>query len=95
MMGWGAPWSGAMMAGMAVWGLIWLVILGLVLWAVVRWLDRRVTPPGPASSPSALELLRQRYARGEIDAATFGAMQAQLEASQARERERAAATIGG
>jgi putative membrane protein len=85
MMGWGYPWSGAMMAGMAVWGVIWLVIVGLVIWAVVRWLDRRIAVPSPSSGPSALELLRQRYARGEIDATTFEQMRERLEASTTRD----------
>jgi putative membrane protein len=85
MMGWGYPWSGAMMAGMAVWGLIWLIIVGLVIWAVVRWLDRRIAAPSPTSGPSALEPLRQRYARGEIDAATFEVMRERLEASTTRD----------
>jgi uncharacterized membrane protein len=31
--------------------------------------------------PSAMEILRQRYARGEIDAATFDQMRERLEAS--------------
>ena len=60
---WGV-WGLAMMLMMLVfWG---LVIAGLVL--EIRWLlsqgkDRR--------SDSALEILRQRYARGEIDREEF------------------------
>ncbi len=34
-----------------------------------------------APSPSALEIIQQRYARGEIDAATFHQMRAELEAT--------------
>lgn len=47
-----------------------------------------VTPtqgPGmPASGPSALEMLCQRYARSEIDTATFEHMRKRLVASGAR-----------
>lgn len=35
-----------------------------------------------AAQPSALEILQQRYARGEIDLATFNQMREQLRASQ-------------
>ena len=52
----------------AFWG---LVIAAIVL--AIRWLiraDRRGSREGPAT-PDALELLRQRYARGEIDEAEY------------------------
>lgn len=35
----------------------------------------------PQSQPTALEILRQRYARGEIDATTFEQMRERLEAT--------------
>jgi len=38
-------------------------------------------PPVQPTQPSAMEILRQRYARGEIDAATFDQMRERLEAS--------------
>jgi putative membrane protein len=62
-------------------GLIWLfgVFLVVLFWALViaalvlgiRWLIRadqrgRLQPPGPRPE-DPLEILRQRYARGEID----------------------------
>jgi len=40
----------------------------------------------PSSQPSALDILRQRYARGEIDDVTFQNMHERLEALDARER---------
>lgn len=60
---WGA-WGLAMMRMMMVfWGLI---IAGLVL--TIRWL---MSPRRDAGSDAALDLLRQRYARGEIDREEF------------------------
>ncbi|HEX7471632.1 MAG TPA: SHOCT domain-containing protein [Candidatus Limnocylindrales bacterium] len=47
------------------------MIAAIVL--AIRWLiraDRRGAHEGPAT-PDALELLRQRYARGEIDEAEY------------------------
>jgi len=75
----------------------WLIILGLLIWSVIRWLSSRnrhmympptynpvpptFTPGTPPSQLSAMEILRQRYARGEIDAATFENMRERLENS--------------
>ncbi len=58
----------------------WAAILGLLVWALVRWLTTRTSTSEP-TGPSAMDILRQRYARGEIDTATFEQMRAQLEAS--------------
>ena len=66
---------------------LWIVLLGILVWAVIRWFERRPgTPesqkPGTsASGPSSLEILSQRYARGEIDAATFEQMRERLQAT--------------
>ena len=50
---------GMLLVMLVFWG---LVIAGLVL--AVRWLMRQGRPSG---SDVALEILRERYARGEID----------------------------
>lgn len=49
-------------------GLFWILVLALVIAAVV-WLVRSSSGVGRPSSrdTSAEEILRQRYARGEID----------------------------
>ncbi len=69
-----------------IYSVIWLVLAGIAVWALVRWVTSRtagssgrdlVTTP---AGPSAEEILRQRYARGEIDASTFAEMRANLEA---------------
>lgn len=81
--GWGA------MAWAAFWGLIWILLVALVIWWAVRWSSNRGRAPfyggggwgGPSQGATALEVLRQRYARGEIDATTFEQMRERLEAS--------------
>ncbi len=70
--------------------IFWLVILGLLIWGLIRLFSTRrrhmymhmppyYTPGTPPAQPSAMEILRQRYARGEIDAATFENMRERLE----------------
>ncbi len=71
-----------------------LVLLGLLIWGLIRWFSRgrhfympprynpvppTYTPGTPPSQLSPMEILRQRYARGEIDAATFESMRERLE----------------
>lgn len=67
--GWG-PGVGWFMIGHALWWV--LVFFGLgafVLWALGRG-PRGRRPPGPAED-RALTVLRERYARGEIDEQEF------------------------
>ena len=66
--GLGIGWIFGILILVLFWG---LVIAAIVL--AVRWLiraDRRGSHEGPAT-PDALEVLRQRYARGEIDEAEY------------------------
>ena len=69
MMGYDGGWT--LMAafgwlGMPAMLLFWLGLLALVVWPVGAASQRR-----EASADSALEILRRRYARGEIDREAF------------------------
>lgn len=87
--GYGFSWGGMflMLLGMV----LWIALLVILVWAVIRWLDRRTNLPGspgsgtPVNQPSALEILKQRYARGEIDTPTYEQMRERLEASTMHE----------
>ena len=65
----------------------WIVILALLIAFMIRRLSFRHAHRyayqygTPTTQPSALDILRQRYARGEIDAVTFEQMRERLEAS--------------
>ncbi len=71
----------------------WIVILALLIGALVRGFSRRnrrmgfygptpfYNPGTPPTRASAMEILRQRYARGEIDATTYEQMRERLESS--------------
>jgi putative membrane protein len=81
---WNGDW-GTMLVVMLLNGVVWIALIGLFIWALSRVLGQRSPSSGrPDTGLSALEILRQRYARGEIDEATFTRMQQQLEASSAR-----------
>jgi putative membrane protein len=67
---WGAWGFGMMLMMLVFWGLI---IVGLVLG--IRWL---VSQGRESRSDSALNILRQRYARGEIDKEEFEAKKRDL-----------------
>lgn len=57
--------------------LFWiLVIAGVVL--LLRWLAEQVRPKRGASEESALEILKKRYAKGEIDKEEFEAKKRDL-----------------
>jgi putative membrane protein len=68
-------------------GLFWLVLLGVIIWAVVRLLPAR--QDGSARSNTAEtpeEILDRRFARGEIDVETYQ-MQRQALAQMRGERQ--------
>jgi putative membrane protein len=71
MMGrWGGGWF-----GLFLWAVFWILILIVVVLAVKRLLHnagRRERRPG--GDDRALEILKERYARGEIDREQFEAM---------------------
>ncbi|MGH7341219.1 MAG: SHOCT domain-containing protein [Candidatus Rokuibacteriota bacterium] len=67
---WGMP--AMMLVGAFVW-ILTLVLIGLGIWWLVRGL-------GAARRDQALDLLRERYARGEIDREEFEARRRDLAA---------------
>jgi putative membrane protein len=87
MWGYGFGWGWLMMAFGTV---LWVALLVVLVWALIRWLSSKTSSPTPTmthmppSGPSALEILQQRYARGEIDTATFEQMRERLQAADPR-----------
>lgn len=68
--GWGMMGPGMMGAYGFMWlmPIFWIVILGLIIWAIVAVVGRSGESRGQGTpgTDSALEILKQRYARGEI-----------------------------
>lgn len=79
-------WSNYTNQDMALWGILmvlfWLGLAALAVWAWMRWPHRAsstTSTPQIPNQPSALDILAVRYARGEIDTATYQSMREQLE----------------
>jgi putative membrane protein len=69
-------WGMGMLLGIVVFFLFWVLVLaGLVL--LVRWLWVQARPTTKADD-SALEILKRRYARGEITREEFEAIRRDL-----------------
>ena len=72
-MGWGGMWFGP---------LFWLVILGLIVWAVISMSNKNRESSqsgGVSGTESALDILKKRYARGEITKEEFEQMKKDLQ----------------
>lgn len=65
-----------MMWGYGMWwgGLIWLLLIGAIVWVLLA-ANRSDRPP----RLSALDLLDERFARGEIDTDTYRSTRTELE----------------
>ncbi len=92
---WGYGFAWPMMLWMILGATLWIILLVILIWALVHWLNRRTMTLPPYETrhdtnirpggPSALEILQQRYARGEIDTTTYEQMRERLEASMTRD----------
>lgn len=60
--------------------IFWLVILGVIVWLAVTLVNRSggVRPSGHKVHDAPLDVLRRRYARGEISREEFREMKAEL-----------------
>lgn len=80
MMGWYGGGMGAL--GSLGMGLLWLALLGLIVWLVIRLLPGSSDRPTPQTRESALEILDRRLATGEIDLQAWQAQRAALVSAQ-------------
>jgi putative membrane protein len=73
----GMGMGGGMMMWMVIWALVGLAVLALAVAGVV-WLVRRSGPEAGHRPESAEEILKRRYAAGEIDEDEFQGRRADL-----------------
>jgi putative membrane protein len=53
--------------GMGWWWIIGLIIVIAVVWMVVKGMNQSNSPGNQPEKKSALDILKERYAKGEID----------------------------
>ena len=75
-------WPMGMFGMMGLGFLLWIIIVGLVIWFIVFLVRRyggHAAPGGGWAGDRAEQVLRERYARGEIDRETFTNMMKDLQ----------------
>lgn len=82
-------WNGCGWAWMAFMPLLWIVLTGLAVWAVVRLTHHRSDDDGSRKAETARretpgEILDRRFASGEIDANAYDEARRRLSAHPAR-----------
>jgi uncharacterized membrane protein len=81
-------WPGMLLSALST--LIWVALFIWLAWLLLRWIIPYLMPMFAGTfgmapeNPSALEILRRRYATGEIDAVTFEQMRERMESSYPR-----------
>jgi putative membrane protein len=66
------------MDGMWFGGIFWIALVALVVWAIVNQNRKNYTPP-PKVSETPLDIIKKRYAKGEITREQFEEMKNTLE----------------
>ena len=83
MWGYYGSWGGWLIMFISM--ILWVGLLAVILVLAARWLRRRpYSGAEPVHPQSAMETLEQRYARGEIDEATFRRMRDELQSEELR-----------
>jgi len=69
--GWG--WG-----GMLLMGIFWVVVIGLIIWGITRMGRHSYVTHSGQSSNNALDIAKERYAKGEIDQQEFDKLKKNL-----------------
>ncbi len=69
--GWDSAANPLMWLGMAIGFIIMLIFLGLLIWFIVAISRKNDSASSTPSTSRAVELLKERYARGEINTEEF------------------------
>ncbi len=71
--GWGGGLAGVSLIGGLVMIVFWIIVIVLIIAAIRYWIagDQHLDHHFKNSTDSALEILKERYAKGEIDKKEF------------------------
>lgn len=58
--------------------LVWIVIVGLIIWGIVALVRRGVYTSGTAQKHNPLDIAKERYAKGEISKEEFEQIKKEL-----------------
>ncbi|MFZ5639285.1 MAG: SHOCT domain-containing protein [Bacillota bacterium] len=78
MYGWGG--YGGMGIFMIIFWLIGLAVLGFAVYGIIQWANKGGPRSGSSPVGNALEILKERYARGEITKEEFDRVKEDLKA---------------
>ena len=73
--GYGGSWG----IGMGFGWIVPLVLIGLVIWGIVTVTRSRAGGTSLAAPDRSLAILKERYAKGELDSEAYQRMRAELE----------------
>lgn len=66
MMHWGGyGWDGGWLGWL--WMVVWWILVIFLIISAIRWFSERTSQNGMVHGKSALEILKERYAKGEIE----------------------------
>lgn len=83
MWGYYGSWGGWLIMFLSM--ILWVGLLTVILVLAARTLGRRSSSRAEPTHPlSSMQILEQRYARGEIDEATFRRMRDELQSEELR-----------
>ena len=77
MMGWYGSGGMGSLGWLGI-GAFWLILLGLIVWLVVRLLPDNGSRPARGTGDSALDILDRRLANGQLDLPSWQAQRAAL-----------------
>lgn len=75
----GPGWNGMGWGMLLLWAVLIVAVVALVRWLTATVASTPAEPPPGVPGPSALDILAQRYARGEIEREEFEQKRRDLE----------------
>jgi len=83
MMGWYNGWGGGGLLAMTLMMVFWVALVGIAIWAAVRFVGRG-SASAPTATPTPRAILDHRLASGEIDAEQYAQMRRLLDGQAGR-----------